>query len=107
MNSTAPPYGTMEPISGSVAPIYSASSSASMMLSRPSGVCHIPFFSSSGCRVMYRRFFSIMRLVAGLSISAPADRLDDGWVPKLQAAAQEISLALGYSTGQRTVLQGV
>jgi len=47
------------------------------------------------------------QLVAGLSISAPADRLDDGWVPKLQAAAQEISLALGYSTGQRTVLQGV
>ncbi len=47
------------------------------------------------------------QLVAGLSISAPADRLDDGWVPKLQAAAQEISLALGYTTGQRTSLQGI
>lgn len=34
-------------------------------------------------------------LVAGLSISAPADRLDDGWVAKLQSSAQEISLALG------------
>ncbi|OUM02813.1 IclR family transcriptional regulator [Variovorax sp. JS1663] len=37
------------------------------------------------------------KLVAGLSISAPADRLDDGWLPKLQATANEISSALGYS----------
>lgn len=37
-------------------------------------------------------------LVAGLSISAPADRLDDGWIPKLQSSAQEISLALGCTT---------
>ena len=37
------------------------------------------------------------RLVAGLSISAPADRLDDGWLPKLQSTVQEISLALGYT----------
>ncbi|MBU0749129.1 MAG: IclR family transcriptional regulator [Gammaproteobacteria bacterium] len=36
------------------------------------------------------------KLVAGLSISAPADRLDDGWLPKLQATASEISVALGY-----------
>ena len=36
------------------------------------------------------------KLVAGLSISAPADRLDDGWLPKLQATAAEISKALGY-----------
>ncbi len=35
-------------------------------------------------------------LVAGLSISAPADRLDDSWLPKLQASAHEISLALGF-----------
>lgn len=35
-------------------------------------------------------------LVAGLSISAPADRLDEGWLPKLQATANEISEALGY-----------
>jgi len=34
-------------------------------------------------------------LVAGLSISAPADRLDEGGIPKLQSSAQEISLALG------------
>ena len=36
------------------------------------------------------------QLVAGLSISAPADRLDEQWLPKLQATANEISVALGY-----------
>lgn len=36
------------------------------------------------------------KLVAGLSISAPADRLDEGWLPKLQATASDISVALGY-----------
>ena len=56
------------------------------------------------------------KLVAGLSISAPADRLDEGWLPKLQATANEISLALGYTppsveaghnplTSQRTKLR--
>jgi len=39
------------------------------------------------------------KLVAGLSISAPADRLDEGWLPKLQATAGEISDALGYKSG--------
>lgn len=37
------------------------------------------------------------RLIAGLSISAPADRLDDSWLPKLQATASAISQALGYA----------
>ncbi|MES2978701.1 MAG: IclR family transcriptional regulator [Pseudomonadota bacterium] len=36
------------------------------------------------------------KLIAGLSISAPADRLDESWLPKLQATAHEISAALGY-----------
>ena len=36
------------------------------------------------------------KLVAGLSISAPADRLDESWLSKLQATASEISAALGY-----------
>ncbi|MEK0433464.1 MAG: hypothetical protein RL700_1671 [Pseudomonadota bacterium] len=36
------------------------------------------------------------KLVAGLSISAPADRLDDGWLPKLQATAKAISMSLGF-----------
>ena len=35
------------------------------------------------------------KLVAGLSISAPAGRLDENWLIKLQAAAQDISLTLG------------
>ena len=35
-------------------------------------------------------------LVAGLSISAPAGRLEDEWLPKLQATAHEISSTLGY-----------
>src|SRR6188768_3687664 len=37
------------------------------------------------------------KLVAGLSISAPADRLDENWMQKLQATANEISSALGYN----------
>jgi DNA-binding IclR family transcriptional regulator len=36
------------------------------------------------------------KLLAGLSISAPADRLDEGWLPKLQATAHGISSTLGY-----------
>jgi len=38
------------------------------------------------------------RLVAGLSISAPADRLDEQWLPKLRATADKISQALGHQT---------
>ncbi len=38
------------------------------------------------------------KLLAGLSISAPADRLDEAWLPKLQATADEISHALGYKS---------
>ena len=48
--------------------------------------------------------------------TAIADRLDEGWLPKLQATANEISLALGYTppsveaghnplTSQRTELR--
>ncbi len=36
------------------------------------------------------------KLLAGLSISAPANRLDEAWLPKLQATADGISQALGY-----------
>ena len=36
------------------------------------------------------------KLVAGLSISAPADRLEEEWLPKLQSTANSISAALGY-----------
>ena len=37
-------------------------------------------------------------LVAGLSISAPALRLEEEWLPKLQAATREISTILGYKS---------
>ena len=36
------------------------------------------------------------KLVAALSISAPADRLDDSWLPKLKSCAHHISAALGF-----------
>lgn len=36
------------------------------------------------------------KLVAGLSISAPADRLEEGWMDKLRATAADISTALGH-----------
>ena len=47
------------------------------------------------------------KLVAGLSISAPADRLDEGWLPKLQTTAHEISLALGYTANTEPSPGGV
>ena len=37
------------------------------------------------------------KLIAGLSISAPADRLDENWLPKLKATAADISRALGFT----------
>ncbi|MBS0595601.1 MAG: IclR family transcriptional regulator [Proteobacteria bacterium] len=36
------------------------------------------------------------KLVAGLSVSAPADRLEDSWAERVRATAQQISKALGY-----------
>lgn len=36
------------------------------------------------------------KLIAGLSISSPASRLDEAWLPKLMATAAEISNHLGY-----------
>ncbi len=36
------------------------------------------------------------KLLAGLSISAPADRMDDEWLAKLQSTAEAISKELGY-----------
>lgn len=36
------------------------------------------------------------KLIAGLSLSAPADRLQEGWIPELLDTAQHISVALGW-----------
>jgi DNA-binding IclR family transcriptional regulator len=38
------------------------------------------------------------RLVAGISVSAPATRLDRSWAPLVKEAADEISRALGYQS---------
>ncbi len=39
------------------------------------------------------------RLVAGLSLSAPSNRMDKAWGPRVKAVADEISRALGYRVG--------
>ncbi len=39
------------------------------------------------------------RLVAGLSVSAPADRLEEAWLARVKGTADEISRALGYRPG--------
>jgi IclR family transcriptional regulator, carbohydrate utilization repressor len=36
------------------------------------------------------------KLLAGLSISAPADRLEESWLERVKGTASQISLALGY-----------
>jgi DNA-binding IclR family transcriptional regulator len=40
------------------------------------------------------------RLIAGLSISAPADRLEEKWLAQLQHTAETISRALGHESGE-------
>jgi len=40
------------------------------------------------------------KLIAGLSISAPADRLQEDWVEDLLKTANEISVTLGYVAQQ-------
>lgn len=41
-------------------------------------------------------------LVAGLSISAPADRLEESWLDHLRTTARDISIALGYQSADPT-----
>jgi DNA-binding IclR family transcriptional regulator len=50
-----------------------------------------------GVRCMAAGIFDDQRkLVAGLSISAPADRLEEAWLDRLKATAAQISAALGH-----------
>jgi DNA-binding IclR family transcriptional regulator len=37
------------------------------------------------------------QLVAGLSLSAPSDRLEEGWIERIKSTAAEISRALGQA----------
>jgi DNA-binding IclR family transcriptional regulator len=39
------------------------------------------------------------KLIAGLSISAPTDRLEEAWMERVRATAREISTALGSKQG--------
>ncbi len=72
---------------------------------RQYGIAHDNEELELGVRCMAAGVFDDQgQLIAGLSISAPADRLDEGWTPKLQTAAQDISRALGYTAGVRTAL---
>lgn len=41
------------------------------------------------------------RLVAGLSVSAPSNRLDKAWGPRVKEVADYISRAIGYRAGAR------
>ena len=36
------------------------------------------------------------KLIAGLSVSAPADRLEEGWLERVKASAAQISAVLGH-----------
>jgi DNA-binding IclR family transcriptional regulator len=36
------------------------------------------------------------KLIAGLSISAPADRIEEGWMARVKDTAAQISSALGH-----------
>lgn len=64
---------------------------------RQSGVASDNEELELGVRCMAAGIFNDQgKLVAGLSISAPADRLDETWLPKLQATARQISMELGF-----------
>jgi len=38
------------------------------------------------------------RLIAGLSVSAPSDRLDKTWAAQVRQTAEKISRAIGHQT---------
>ncbi|MDP2368544.1 IclR family transcriptional regulator [Rhodoferax sp.] len=69
---------------------------------RQYGVAHDNEELELGVRCMAAGIYDDQgKLVAGLSISAPASRLEEQWLPKLQATADEISATLGSKPGVR------
>lgn len=73
-----------------------------LIRARQSGVAHDNEELELGVRCMAAGIRDDQgKLVAGLSISAPADRLDDGWLAKLQQTAEQISAALGHVAAGR------
>jgi len=56
-----------------------------------------------GVRCMAAAIFDDQgKLVAGLSVSAPADRLEESWLERVKATAAQISAALGHGTARAT-----
>ena len=69
---------------------------------RQSGTAHDNEELELGVRCMAAGIYDDQaKLVAGLSISAPAGRLEDAWLPKLQATVSEISQTLGFRVDGR------
>ena len=70
---------------------------------RQSGVAHDNEELEPGVRCMAAGIYDDQgKLIAGLSISAPSDRMDDGWLPKLKTTASAISAALGHLQAKQT-----
>lgn len=68
---------------------------------RAHGVAHDNEELELGVRCMAAGIYDDQdKLVAGLSISAPAGRMEDSWLPKLQATARAISVTLGNMSTQ-------
>lgn len=65
---------------------------------RASGVARDDEELELGVRCMAAGIFDDQgKLLAGLSVSAPADRLEESWLDRLKGTAAQISAALGYS----------
>lgn len=68
-----------------------------LSLVRTSGVARDDEELELGVRCVAAGIFDDQgRLQAGLSISAPADRLEEAWLERVQSTAAQISAALGY-----------
>jgi len=64
---------------------------------RTSGVARDDEELELGVRCMAAGVFDDQnKLLAGLSVSAPADRLEESWLERVKSTAEQISQALGY-----------
>jgi DNA-binding IclR family transcriptional regulator len=94
-------YATRTGLSGNTKNSLTQLPSLEMELSkiRGHGVAHDNEELELGVRCMAAGIYDDQnKLVAGLSISAPAGRMEDQWLPKLQATARAISTTLGQET---------
>jgi len=94
-------YATRTGLSGNTKNSLTQLPSLEMELSkiRGHGVAHDNEELELGVRCMAAGIYDDQnKLIAGLSISAPAGRMEDQWLPKLQATARAISTTLGQET---------